>query len=162
MATTDMFLKLDGIDGESADAKHKNELDILSWSWGLTQSGSMHRTTGGGIGKVSVGDISISRLVDKASPELLKRVCTGNPVSSATLFVRKAGGNALEYYKIELTDVLISSYNLGAHHAGTTEVEEHITLNFAKFHTTYTPQNKDGSKGGAVEVTYDIAAAEGS
>jgi type VI secretion system secreted protein Hcp len=96
----DMFLKLDDVKGESKDSKHKEEMDVLAWSWGASQSGSTHLGSGGGAGKVSVQDVSLTKYVDKASPNLLKFCCNGKHFKEAVLTVRKAGEKPVEYIKL--------------------------------------------------------------
>src|SRR5690348_6092500 len=96
----DMFLKLDGIKGESLDSKHKDEIQIESFSWGLAQTGTMSAGMGGGAGKVNVHDISVTKYVDKSSPELMLACCNGKHIPSGLLTVRKAGEKPLEYLKI--------------------------------------------------------------
>lgn len=151
----DMFLKIDGVKGESYDHKHKDEIDILSWSWGLSQSGTAHQGGGAGAGKVNVQDVSITKYVDKASPELMQRCCSGKHFPSATIVIRKAGENPLEYLKIQMDEVLVSSVSTG----GTSHddrLTEHIALNFAKFEVTYKEQKKDGSGGPEVKGHWNI------
>ena len=110
MALFDAFLKLDGIKGESADAKHKGEIDIMSFSWGMAQTGVSATGGGGGAGKVKVHDFSITKKTDAASPLLMLNCASGAHIKEANFVVRKAGGEQLEYLKIKLTDVLVSSY----------------------------------------------------
>jgi type VI secretion system secreted protein Hcp len=110
MALFDAFLKLDGIKGESADAKHKGEIDIASFSWGMSQTGVSATGGGGGAGKVKVHDISFVKKTDAASPLLFLNCANGAHIKEANFVVRKAGGEQLEYLKIKLTDVLVSSY----------------------------------------------------
>ncbi len=110
----DMFMKLGDIKGESQDKTHKEEIELLAWSWGLSQSGTMHMGTGGGAGKVSVQDLSFTKYSDKASPPIMAACTKGTHIDKALLTVRKAGGdNPLEYYKITLEGVLVSSYSTG-------------------------------------------------
>src|SRR5262245_21929107 len=99
----DMFLKLDKIDGESADKAHKGEIDVLAWSWGASNSGSAHMGGGAGAGKVNVQDISFTKYIDKSSPSLFLSCANGKHIPTATLVVRKAGEKPLEYLKLELT-----------------------------------------------------------
>ena len=87
----DMFIKIGDIEGESVDATHKKEIDILAWSWGASQSGTTHAGTGGGAGKVAVQDLSLTKYVDAASHALLLACCNGKHYGEATLVVRKAG-----------------------------------------------------------------------
>ena len=151
----DMYLKIDGIKGESQDDKHKDEIDVLSWSWGVTQSGSMHTGGGGGSGKAIFNDMSITKYVDAASPSLIKTCSTGEHLKEALLVVRKAGKDQQEYLKYILTDCLISSVSTGGS-GGEDRLTENISINFAKFKVEYRPQNKDGTLGGVLPFTYSI------
>jgi type VI secretion system secreted protein Hcp len=153
----DMFLKLDDVKGESKDAKHKEEIDVLAWSWGLSQSGSTHMGSGGGQGKVSVQDVSLTKYADKASPNLLKFCCNGKHFKEAVLTVRKAGEKPLEYIKITMKEVIISAVSTGGS-GGEDRLTENVTLNFADFKFEYTPQKDDGSPGSAIEALWNIPA----
>ena len=101
----DMFIKLDGIKGESRDAKHKGEIDVLAWSWGLSNSGTMHMGGGGGAGKANVQDISFTKYVDAGSADLQLSCANGKHLKWAKMVVRKAGETPLEYIIIELERV---------------------------------------------------------
>ena len=117
----DMFLKIDGIQGESRDSKHKGEIEILSFSWGVSNSGSGQTGGGGGAGKVTVHDFSIVKQLDTTSPEFLERACRGEHIGSALLTLVKSGGgkgDQQEYLKIKLSDILISSYQSGGSNSG--------------------------------------------
>jgi type VI secretion system secreted protein Hcp len=153
----DMFMKLGDIKGESQDKVHKEEIELLAWSWGLSQSGTMHMGTGGGGGKVSVQDLSFTKYTDKATPPIMAACTKGTHIDTVLLTVRKAGGdNPLEYYKITLNGVLISSYSTGGS-GGEERFTENVTLNFEKFHVEYQPQNAKGAKeGGVVETKWNI------
>jgi type VI secretion system secreted protein Hcp len=151
----DMFLKLDGIKGESTDSKHKDEIDVLSWSWGMTQSGSTHIGGGGGSGKVNIQDISLTKRLDTASPTLSARCAQGEHIKEALLTVRKAGTDQQEYVKITLKDCLVSSLSTGAS-GGQDTLIENISLNFAEYKFEYWPQKKDGTLGGVVASGYNI------
>jgi len=151
----DMFLKLDGIKGESKDHKHKDEIHIESFSWGLSQTGTHGVGGGGGAGKVSVHDISITKALDKSSPELMLSCCNGKHIKEGLITVRKAGEKPLEYLKIKLTDILVS----GVQHAsaGGDILTESLSLNFAKFQVEYQPQGATGSaEGGPVLMGWDV------
>src|SRR6478609_11078442 len=103
----DMFIKIDDIKGESTDDKHKDEIEVLSWNWGATQSGTMHQGTGGGAGKVNIQDLTLTKHVDKSSANLLRHTFKGTHLKTAVLTVRKAAGDSpLEYVKITLTDLI--------------------------------------------------------
>ncbi|MDI5983670.1 type VI secretion system tube protein Hcp [Halomonas sp. M4R5S39] len=156
----DMFLKLEGIDGESTDHAHEDEIDVLSWSWGVSNSGTMHIARGGGAGKASFQDVQVVKYVDKATAGLLQAVATGKHVPSGTLTIRKAGGDEpVEYLVIELKSVLISSYQTGGSQ-GEERLTESVTLNFEEFKVNYTPQDNDGSALAAVDFGYNIAKSE--
>jgi type VI secretion system secreted protein Hcp len=152
----DMFLKLDDLKGESRDSKHKDETEILAWSWGMSQSGTTHSGTGGGAGKVSVQDLSITKYVDKASPFLLLACCNGKHFKECLLTVRKAGEKPLEYIKLTMKEVIITSISTGGS-GGEDRLTENVTLNFAQFKHEYTPQKADGSGDAAIEAAYHIA-----
>lgn len=152
----DMFLKLDGIDGEAQDDSHGKEIDLLAWSWGMSQSGTFHAGAGGGAGKASFQDISITKYVDKASATLMAKLATGDHVNKARLTVRKAGKTPLEYVIIEMEKVMITSYSTGGS-GGEDRLTENVTLNFAKVTVKYVPQKDDGSGEAEVEFGFDIA-----
>ena len=134
----DMFLKIEGEDvaGESVDSSHEGEIDVLAWSWGASQSGSMHTAKGGGSGKVSVQDISVTKWVDKASSPILKSVCNGTPFKKCILTVRKAGKEPLEYLILTMEDCLISSISTGGS-GGEDRLTENISINFGKFNVSF-------------------------
>jgi type VI secretion system secreted protein Hcp len=155
----DMFLKLEGITGESQDADHKDEIDVLDWSWGASQFGASHQGGGSGAGKVTVHDIEIEKHEDFASPTLFLKCCTGTHISKATLVVRKAGGRALDYMKFILEDVLITKIEK-SFSGGDNLAREQITLNFSRFSYTYTMQAKTGGTAKKNEIRFDIKANE--
>ncbi|GAC1409298.1 MAG: type VI secretion system receptor/chaperone Hcp [Burkholderiaceae bacterium] len=151
----DMFLKIDDLKGESRDSKHKDTVDILSWSWGMSQSGTTHTGGGGGAGKVSVQDLSLTKYVDKASPNLILAACNGKHFKEALLTVRKAGEKPLEYLKLTMKEVLVAGVSTGGGQED--RLTEHITLNFSWFKVEYTPQKADGSGEAVVEAAFNIA-----
>jgi type VI secretion system secreted protein Hcp len=155
----DMFLSLDPIKGESQDDKHKDEIDVLSWSWGMSQSGTTHQGTGGGAGKVSVQDLTFTHYVDKASADLIKACTRGDHIAKGTLVVRKAGGEskALEYIKIEMENVIVTSVSAGGS-GGEDRLTENFSLNFQKYKYQYKQQTEKGGEGATPEFSWDIAA----
>ncbi|TAH43467.1 MAG: type VI secretion system tube protein Hcp [Betaproteobacteria bacterium] len=155
----DMFIKIGDIEGESTDGKHEKEVDVLSWSWGMSQSGTTHMGGGGGSGKVSVQDISITKYVDAATHALIKACCDGTHYPEAKLTVRKAGKEALEYIKLTMKEVIVTSVSTGGS-GGEDRLTESISLNFAEFKLEYTPQNPDGTGGSAKEACWNIAKNE--
>lgn len=158
MASVDYFLKLDGIDGESADSKHKGDIDLQSWSWGESQAGSHGGGGGGGAGKVSMQDFHFVMSNNKASPKLMLACATGEHIKKAVLICRKAGTEQQEFLKITMSDLLVSSYQTGGSSGGGTAPTDQISLNFAKIEYEYKEQKVDGSLGGAIKAGYDLKA----
>lgn len=152
----DMFLKLDGIKGEAQDDKHKEEIDVLAWSWGASQSGTTHMGSGSGAGKVAVQDLSVTKYVDQSSPTLLMHCANGKHIAKGQLTVRKAGENPLEYIKLELKDVIVTHVSTGGS-GGEDRLTENVTLNFREFKYIYTTQDKKGGGGPAPEFGWNIA-----
>ena len=153
----DMFMKIDTLEGEAQDAKHKKEIDVLHWSWGMSNSGSAHNGSGAGAGKVRVQDLTFTKWVDKATPQLALACCSGKHFKDATLVVRKAGDKPVEYLKIKMDTVLISCVSTGAS-GGEDRLTENITLNFSKVSMDYVPQDDKGSAGTAIPMTWDISS----
>ena len=154
----DQFMKFTpDIKGESKDDKHKNEIDVLAWSWGASNSGSAQVGGGAGAGKVNVQDLSFTKYIDHASPALLLACHNGKHYDEALLTVRKAGENPVEYIKVKMTEVLITSVSHGGS-GGEDRLTENVTLNFAKVALDYTPQDDKGKAGTTVPFSWDIAA----
>ena len=154
MAKVDYFLKIKGIPGESVKDKHKDEIEILSWSWGEANQGSHASNTGGGTGAVVMNDFNFQMNVNKASPELFLACATGKHIDEATLTCREAGGKQEEYLKIKFTELLISSFQTGGN-AENIKPLETITFNFSRIDYTYAPQNK-GGLGAATTKWYNV------
>lgn len=157
MAAVDYFLKIDGVEGESTDDKHKAEMDIESWSWGEQQSGTQGFGGGGGAGKVQRQDFNFVKKVDKASPNLFLGCALGTHYKSAILTTRKAGGGQQEYFKITMSDVLVSSYQTGGSAHSDVVPMDQVSLNFAKLEMEYKIQKADGSLASGPKQTYDFA-----
>ena len=160
MAAVDYFLKLDAIKGESADAKHKDEIDIESWSWGETHASGGGRGGGAGAGKVQMQDFHFVMKVNKATPVLMKACATGQHIKSATLTARKAGKDQQEYLTFKFADVLVSSYETGGAGGNEAQAGEHVALSFAKIEVVYKPQKPDGSLGAGERFGYDLKATK--
>jgi type VI secretion system secreted protein Hcp len=156
MALVDYFLKIDGIEGESGDAKHKNEIQVLSFSFGESQAGTMAFGGGGGAGKVQMQDFHFMMNVNKASPKLFLACATGQHIKNAVLTARKAGKDQQEYLKVTFTDLLVSSFQTnGDAHANSLPVDS-VSLNFAEIEWEYKVQNADGSLGASTKVKYNL------
>jgi type VI secretion system secreted protein Hcp len=145
MAQVDYFLKLDGIDGESGDTKFAKNIQLESWSWGESNSGSFgSHGTGGGAGKVSMQDFHFVMLMNNASPTLSQKCATGEHIKTAELNCRKAGGTGQVFLTIKLSDVLVSSYQTGGSAHGEIVPTDQISLNFAKIEMAYGKQDTAG------------------
>lgn len=152
----DAFLSLDGIKGESADDKHKGEIDIQSFSWGMSQTGSGNRGTGQGTGKVDVADIVINKYVDKSSPTLMLSCANGKHIAKGKITFRKAGENPLDYLTFDLENILISNYQM-SHSAGGETPQESFGINFVKVKSEYWTQSDKGAKGENANFSWDVA-----
>ena len=151
----DIFLKLTGINGESQDATHKHEIEVLDWEWEVTQASSMHSGSGGGAGKATVHDLSFDHYVDRSSPNLMKYCLTGKHIDTATLVVRKAGEKPLEFLKITMGDVIVTQVAPSLK-STMRQARETVSLSFARVKQEYTIQNQQGGSGGTVSMSFDI------
>jgi type VI secretion system secreted protein Hcp len=151
----DIFLKINGIDGESQDSFHKNEIEVTNWGWRISQASNMHAGSGGGAGKATVDDLAFEHYLDRASPNLMKYCLTGKHINEATLVARKAGGNPLEYMKITMTDVIVTLVQPSGS-SSDERMREQVHISFSKVKQEYVVQNAQGGSGGAVTASYDI------
>jgi type VI secretion system secreted protein Hcp len=156
VAIGDFFLKLDGIEGESQDKKHKGEIDITSFSVGVSQGGTFSTGGGGGAGKADFQDIHFTKVHDKSSPKLLAASSSGQHISKAVLTCRKAGGEQEEYLKLEFGDVLISGFQFGASSGGDSTIMDQFSLNYGKIIHEYKEQTAKGSLGGSVKAGWNL------
>ena len=155
MSDVDFFLKIEGVEGESQDAKLKGSMQIDSWSWGESNAGTFAAGGGGGGGKVSMQDFHFVKKFDKASPVIMEQCATGVHFAKAELIGRKAGGEQLVYFHWTFTDILISSFQTGASSISPTDS---ISFNFGKIEMEYKEQKKDGTLGGGIKKGYDVKA----
>jgi type VI secretion system secreted protein Hcp len=153
-AAVDYFLKIDGIEGESTDDKHKGQIDVLSFSWGASNAGSTGAGGGGGAGKVQFQDIHFTTTMNKASPKLMLACATGEHIKEVVLTGQLSGKRGQQFLEIKLTDVLVTSYQSGGS-SGEVPTDS-FSLNFSKIEFKYQPLNKDGSLGTAVTGGWDI------
>jgi type VI secretion system secreted protein Hcp len=152
----DIFLKIDGINGESLDDRHKDEIEVLTWDWEILQDSTMHAGSGGGAGKATVKDLTFEHWIDRASPNLMKYALTGKHIDQAVLVMRKAGGNPLEYLKLTMSDVLVTRVKPSGSHNDVERSLESVSLSFSKVKQEYVVQNAQGGSGGAVMASFDI------
>ena len=151
----DIFAKIGDIKGESLDAKHKDEIEVLSWSWGVSNARPPGTGGGAGAGKASFRDLSFTHNIDKASPLLMRGCATGQHLKEATITHRKAGKGQQEFLVIKMNDVIVTSVNSGDSENAHVET---VSLAFAKVDLEYRPQKADGSLDAGVHFKYDLKA----
>jgi type VI secretion system secreted protein Hcp len=154
----DMFIKIEGIEGESLDATHKNEIEVLSWKWESSQHSNMHSGSGGGSGKATVEDFCFVHYVDKASTNLLNYCLSGKHIKNIQFVVRKAGGDPLEYLTIKFTDAIITRVSTEGSYDDETRPRETVKFAFTKLTQDYVMQNAEGAKSGVISTSYDVKA----
>ena len=142
-----MFLKVKGVDGESKDSKHKKEIDVLAWSWGLSNSGSAHVGGGAGAGKVTFNPFQVTRKTDRASPVLFSMCCAGQHFKMVSLYLRRAGGGAGG----------VSSAQSQTMTSGTTFLRFDFALVAVK---TISWSGSDGDEACKEEVTFEYGALQ--
>ena len=147
-----MFLKIDGIDGESRDAKHKGEIEIESFSWGASSPQASTPGGGGAAGRVTMQDFTFTTTVTKASPKLLLALVERRRIKTALLTVRRAGGQQQDFLKVTMSDVAISSWK---QEAGAELPMDNVSMNFGKLQIAYTGQRPDGTPDETVTATWD-------
>ncbi len=153
----DYFLKIDGIPGESTDAKHNGEINIHSWSWGETEATGTGGPAGGGVGKPSMQDFRFSKAVDKSSPKLMLACASGQHIKDAILSCcRKAGGTSQDFLTITLTEVTVSSYEITGDSGAAIDPTDQFALHFAKIQFNYAQQKPDGTMGASTQAGWDV------
>lgn len=162
MAAAHYYLKIDGIKGESQDSKHAGEIELESWKWGETNSGSFALNSGGGAGKVVMQDFHFTMHTNVASPKLMEFCASGEHIKNATLTCRKAGKEQVEFLIIKFTDLLISSYQVGGGSSAQDDVlpVDNITFNFSGITLDYKEQKADGSLGAPIHGGWDVKRHE--
>jgi len=155
----DMFINLGGkIKGESRDKVQgpKGDVDVLAWSWGMSQSGTTHMGGGGGAGKANFQDVSFTKYIDNASNALMTALAKGSHIEKCVLLVRKAGEGQQKYVEITMEEVLVTSISTGGS-GGEDRLTENVTLNFGKVKFAYTKQDTKGGMGSEAEFSWNIA-----
>jgi type VI secretion system secreted protein Hcp len=150
-------LKLTGIDGESMIQDHEDEIDILAWSWAISNDSQNNDGGGDSAGKAIVSPLIVTKYIDKASPLLALKVLTGEIIEEAILFVIKAGETPFEYLKITMTNVGIVNFSNGGS-SGEDRLTESVTIVFSKVCYEYTPQKEDGTPDATIQICWDIVA----
>jgi type VI secretion system secreted protein Hcp len=151
MAAVDMFLKVDGIQGESTDKVHKGEIDVLAWSWG--ESAGTARTKKGTVPVACIQDLSLTKYIDASTPALIMNTMVGQVVPTAVLVIRKSGEFPLEYVRLTMNNVTVAAYSTGGS-GGEDRLTENVTLHFDSMQGQYVKQRPDGSAGTA--TTFEI------
>jgi len=152
VSASDMFLKITGVKGESQDSKHKDAIDVLSWSWG-TSTGT-GRVKKGTVPPQCIQDLHVTKFVDSSTPQLIMQGVMGQTAKEATLTVRKSGADQQEYLVIKMTDVLVSSYQTGGSANSNMPLIDSLVLSFSTIEGEYRPQKADGSLG--TPVSFEI------
>jgi type VI secretion system secreted protein Hcp len=158
MAQVDYFLKLDGVEGESAVDKFQGQIDVESWSWGESNQGTSAYGGGGGAGKVSMQDFHFVMRMSKATPKLMEACANGRHIPTGLLTCRKAGGTQVDFLKIKFTDLLVTSYQTGGSSHGEIVPTDQVSLNFSKIELSYFTQKADGSVVLGGKFGYDLKA----
>jgi type VI secretion system secreted protein Hcp len=162
MALVDYFLKIDTIEGESQDQKHKNEIQLLSFSFGEQNAGSFAVGSGGGSGKVQMQDFHFTMNTCKASPKLFSACATGQHIPSATLTARKAGKNQEDYFIATFKQLLVSSWSTSGHAEANHLPIDTCSFNFTELLIEYKLQNADGSVTPAGKAGYNLKEMKSS
>ena len=157
LLAVDAFLKIDGVKGESADAKHKDEIDVISWSFGETNSGTTRTGGGGGAGRVNMKDFKFTMRTNIASPKLFQACASGEHIKEAKLTVRRSDQTQAEYLQIWLQDLVVSSFlNMGSSGPNIPYPVDEILLNFSRIKIDYKQVKPDGSLGGSVSGGWNL------
>lgn len=152
----DMFLKISGIDGESQDASHQGEIDVMSWSWEVSQKANLHAGSGGGVGKATVEDFEFVHYIDRATPNLIQYCLTGKHISDVVFVVRKAGDKPLEYMTLTMSDVIVTKVSPEGKGMAEERPTERVRLAFSRLKQEYVVQNAQGGSAGAITSSFDI------
>ena len=153
-ALADVFLMLDTIEGDSTDAKHKNEIEILTYTQSFKNSVPDSTGGGGGAGKVTCGDVTVTKNIDKSSPLLIKAVATGQHIKKAVLTFRTVGQRNLEYYTVTMQDVLITSIDQTDQN-NPARIFERVQINANVFKFHFVPQERNGQPGTPVDFEFN-------
>lgn len=149
----DYFLKLDGVEGESADEKHKKQIQIMSFSWGASNVSSVAGTGGSGAGKANLSDFSIMTNFDKSTPELFKNLTKGTHFKTGTMEAVKSGADGKPYLKVDFKELFCTSLQIAA----SSEVPSvSISFSYNEMKIDYYAQNEQGNLVSTGAVTYNL------
>lgn len=153
-ATPECFLRVDGVPGESADARHRGEIELTGWALDVASVGSTGAATGASAGRAEFQPLKVTQRVDRAIPPLVGLVAGGQHVASATLTCRRPGREAVDYLKIALSDVFVTAVRVTETADAPPSAE--ITLTYGRIVIEYRPQMPDGSLGSPVVIGWDV------
>lgn len=156
VAVTDYFLKIDGIEGESHDAKHRGEIELESFTWSEDNSGPPTGRGSGG-GRVTMSDFEFTTRASTASPRLLLAVASGEHFKSAVLTARLSGAAQQEFLYYKFSDLLFSSYKTEASVPDAAPVDQ-VSFNFGQIQVEYRPPEPGGALGPPIKVGWDVRA----
>jgi type VI secretion system secreted protein Hcp len=146
------WIKFDGIEGEATHKDHKNEVAVLSWSWGLTNA-SGGSAGGAGTGRATPQDLHIVHSYDKASPILAKKAAQGQRIPTAVLSTRRSGEGQKDFLKITMKEVIITSVQASASSEG---VMEQVAMAYTNIDFSYSPQTSTGGAGAPVAFGWNV------
>ena len=151
-----IFIKMDGIKGESTDAKHREEIDVLSWDWGVTNvSSETVGKVGRAAGKAKSSDLNFSHRIDLASPPLIKACASGRHLKEAEITVYEAGHEPQQFLVVKLHDVMVKSVEIGVD-ISENSITENVALSFSRIEFLYSEQKPGGTAGSSSQVIWDI------
>jgi type VI secretion system secreted protein Hcp len=156
----DYFLTVDGISGESADARHEGAIEILDWTFGFTQSARPGGGAGGGAGRVTAEPLVVVARTSSASPAIVSSVVSGRHHATASLSARRSGERQEDFLVITLEDVLISSYHAAPHPDDGAPLDV-VGLSFARLRYEIGKQRPDGTIGAPVTAEADLGRGRG-
>ncbi len=148
----DYYLKLDQIQGEAADSNHKDEVQIMSWSWGASQVSSVAGTGGSGAGKVDCSDFSIMAYFDKSTPKFFKSIAAGTHIKTATMTAIKSGADNKPYLKVDFQEMFVTSLQI----SGSSEIPTvSVSFSYNQIKIDYSTQNEQGNLTSTGAITFN-------
>jgi type VI secretion system secreted protein Hcp len=156
MADIYAFLDLEGIEGEAQDSDYEGKIEILSVSLGASNTSSYGSGTGPSVAKGNIQPINFTKYTDKASVELFKRAVTGKPIDSGKLTLLKLSGDTkIPYYKVDMTNVVVTSFQTAASGDGNLPMES-FSLSFVEVQLVYQPQGNEGDPAGNKDFKWNL------
>ncbi len=154
----DVFLKVEcarqgPVKGESHDEKHKDEIDVLGWSWGMRAQTTI---AGGEAGKATLNELVVDKKLDCASTALMSAMRNNELIKSAVLTMRKAGQAQQEFCKVTIKNARITTIDIRCDQPGTSNYTESLSFAFQSLKVEYVPQGHDGQPRGAMQFETQI------